>query len=578
MCGIIGYTGHKEVYPLLVAGLEKLEYRGYDSAGICTSYNNSLHLQKAKGRVQLLKTNILPGTCGIGHNRWATHGKPSDKNAHPFLSQNNQFSVVHNGIIENYLELKEELRQEGVQFTSDTDSEVMVHLIAKYYEEKSNFKDAILKTIERLHGAYAFCVIKNDSNEIIGGRNGSPLIVGIGKNENFLASDVSAIIEHARRVIYLDDFQIAAITPEKVEVYNFQGQPQKTEIKEVNWNVEQAQKQGYKHFMLKEVFEQPKVFMDCSKVDVSVPDNTKHIIIVACGTANYAGWIGKYVIEKLAKIPVTVEIASEFRYKEPVFSSEDVIIAISQSGETADTLAAVRLAQQQGAKTIGIINVVDSTIAREADSVIYTRAGPEIGVASTKAFIAQLVILYKIAFQLAGKEWKGEEIGQILEDVLQLNEQIRILAQKYYHYQNFLYIGRNRNYPLALEGALKLKEISYIHAEAYPAGELKHGPISLVSEEMPTFAICPQDGVYEKTLSNIQEIKARNGRVIVIATEGDEKISKIADDVIYVPEVEEIFYPFLIAIPLQLFAYHIADVKECDCDHPRSLAKSVTVE
>ncbi|MDO8656372.1 MAG: glutamine--fructose-6-phosphate transaminase (isomerizing), partial [Nanoarchaeota archaeon] len=499
-------------------------------------------------------------------------------NAHPFLSQNNQFSVVHNGIIENYLELKEELRQEGVQFTSDTDSEVMVHLIAKYYEVNFNFKDAVLKTIERLHGAYAFCAIKNDSNEIIGGRNGSPLIVGIGENENFLASDVSAIIEHTRRVIYLDDFQIAAITPEKTEVYDFQGQPQKKEIKEVNWNVEQAQKQGYKHFMLKEIFEQPKIFADCLNVEITLPTKPSHIIIVACGTANYAGWIGKYVIEKLAKIPVTVEIASEFRYKEPVFSATDLIIAISQSGETADTLAAVRLAKQHGAKTIGIINVMDSTIAREADSVIYTRAGPEIGVASTKAFLAQLVVLYKIAFQLAGKEWRGEEMGQILKDVLQLNEQIHILAQKYYHYQNFLYIGRNLNYPLALEGALKLKEISYIHAEAYPAGELKHGPISLVSEEMPTMAICPRDSVYEKTLSNIQEIKARNGRVIVIATEGDEKMSKIADDIIYVPKVDEIFYPFIIAIPLQLFAYHIADMKECDVDKPRNLAKSVTVE
>ena len=517
------------------------------------------------------------GHTAIGHTRWATTGKVNDNNAHPFMDKDNQFSIVHNGIIENYLELKEELRQDGVAFTSDTDSEVMVHLIAKYHQENHNFKEAVLKTIERLQGAYAFCAIKNDSQEIIGGRNGSPLVVGVGDNENFLASDVSAIIEHTRKVIYLNDFQIAAITPGRVQVYNFQGEPQSLEIKEVNWNLEQAQKQGYKHFMLKEIFEQPKVFEDCSQIEVHL-EKPSQIIIVACGTASYAGWIGKYVIEKLAKIPVTVEIASEFRYKEPVFSPKSLIIAISQSGETADTLAAVRLAQQQGAKTIGIINVMDSTIAREADSVIYTRAGPEIGVASTKAFLAQLVVLYKIAFQLAGKEWKGEEMGQILEDVLQLNEQIRILAQKYYHYQNFLYIGRNRNFPLALEGALKLKEISYIHAEAYPAGELKHGPISLVSEDVPTMAICPQDSVYEKTLSNIQEIKARNGKVIVIATQGDEKIKSMSDDIIYVPKVEEIFYPFLVAIPLQLFAYHIADMKECDVDKPRNLAKSVTVE
>ncbi len=366
-----------------------------------------------------------------------------------------------------------------------------------------------------------------------------------------------------------------------MELFDFHGQPHHLDMKEVNWNLEQAQKQGFKHFMLKEIFEQPKVFADCLKVEITlpaIPAKPAHIIIVACGTANYAGWIGKYVIEKLAKIPVTVEIASEFRYKEPVFSADSLVIAISQSGETADTLAAVRLAQQHGAKTLGIINVVDSTIAREADSVIYTRAGPEIGVASTKAFIAQLVILYKLTFHLAGKEWDAEEVISALTQVLELQEQIRNLAQKYFHYQNFLYIGRNLNYPLALEGALKLKEISYIHAEAYPAGELKHGPISLVSEEVPTLAICPQDSVYEKTLSNIQEIKARNGKVIAIATEGDEKMSTIADEVIYVPRVEEIFYPFVIAIPLQLLAYHIADVKECDCDHPRNLAKSCTVE
>ncbi len=576
MCGIIGYTGQKEAYPILLSGLEKLEYRGYDSAGICTANNKELLIFKKKGRVEILKSASLPGSVGIGHSRWSTHGAPSDKNAHPFTDAQNQFSMVHNGIIENYLELKEELRKEGISFTSDTDSEVMVHLIAKYY--KGDFKEAVLKTISRLQGAYAFCVIKNDSREIIGGRNGSPLVVGLGNDENFLASDVSALVEHTREVIYLNDFQVAQISPEKVELCDFQGREQEIKTKEINWNLEQAQKQGYKHFMLKEIFEQPQVFADCLKIELPPLAKPKQLIIVACGTANYAGWIGKYVIEKMAKIPVTVEIASEFRYKEPVFSAEDLIIAISQSGETADTLAAVRLAKQQGAKTVGIINVMDSTIAREADSVIYTRAGPEIGVASTKAFIAQLVVLYKLAFQLAGKEWKGEELSPVLEQALQLNESLRSLAQKYYQYQNFLYIGRNSNFPLAMEGALKLKEISYIHAEAYPAGELKHGPISLVSEEVPTLAICPQDSVYEKTISNIQEIKARNGKVIVIATEGDEKIKSVSDDVIYISKVEEIFYPFIISIPLQLFAYHIADGKECDVDKPRNLAKSCTVE
>ncbi len=575
MCGIIGYTGQKEAYPILVEGLERLEYRGYDSAGICTSHQSQLHLHKTLGRVHNLKTNVLPGKKGIAHTRWATHGKPSDRNAHPFTDAHNQFSLVHNGIIENYLELKEELRQEGITFTSDTDSEVMVHLIAQYYH--GNFKEAVLKTISRLQGAYAFCVIKHDSSEIIGGRNGSPLVVGVGQGENFLASDVSALIEHTRKVLYLNDFQIAIISPDDVEICNFQGKKQPLELKEINWNLEQAQKQGYKHFMLKEIFEQPTVFEDCSKIDVSIPI-PKQIIIVACGTASYAGWTGKYIIEKMAKVPVVVEIASEFRYKEPVFSQDDLIIAISQSGETADTLAAVRLAKQRGAKTIGIINVVDSTIAREADAVIYTRAGPEIGVASTKAFLAQVVVLYKIAFHLAKQEWKGEELIPAIQNVLQQQGLIRSLAQKYFNYQSFMYIGRNRNFPLALEGALKLKEISYIHAEAYPAGELKHGPISLVSEDVPTMAICPLDVVYEKTISNIQEIKARNGKVIAIATEGDEKISSIVDDVIYLPKVEEIYYPFLTAIPLQLFAYHIADMKECDIDKPRNLAKSVTVE
>ncbi len=578
MCGIIGYTGHKEAYPLLLAGLERLEYRGYDSAGICTAHDNTLLLCKQKGRVATLKSSTLPGQRGIGHTRWATTGQVKDNNAHPFTDGNGQFSLVHNGIIENYLELKEELRKEGVSFSSDTDSEVMVHLVARYYKGGGDFREAVLKTIQRLQGAYAFCVIKNDSSEIIGGRNGSPLVLGLGNNENFLASDVSAIIEHTKRVIYLEDFQIAHLTPEKAELFDFQGKAQKASPKEVNWNLEQAQKQGYKHFMLKEIFEQPAVFTDCLNIQLPPIGKPKHILIVACGTANYAGWVGKYVIESWAKVPVTVEIASEFRYKEPVFSPEDLVIAVSQSGETADTLAAVRLARRQGAKTLGIINVMDSTIAREADSVIYTRAGPEIGVASTKAFLAQLVVLYKLAFLLAGKAWRGEEMRFAMERVLQLNENIRSLAEKYYQYQHFLYIGRNKNYPLAMEGALKLKEISYIHAEAYPAGELKHGPISLVSEEVPTLAICPQDSVYEKTLNNIEEIKARKGKIIALATQGDGRIKRISDDVIYLPKVEESLYPFVTVIPLQLLAYHIADIRGCDIDKPRNLAKSVTVE
>ncbi len=592
MCGIIGYLGQKEANGILVAGLERLEYRGYDSAGICTTHNKVLHLHKKKGRVENVKGIALPGFCGIAHTRWSTHGSPSDKNAHPFLDNSQQFAIVHNGIIENHLELKEELRKEGVQFSSDTDSEVIVHLVAKYYnedhngnhghlQEKSNLQEAVRKTVQRLIGAYAFCVLKNDRAEIVGARNGSPLVVGLNETENFLASDVSALIEHTRKVVYLDDFRIVSITEKGPQLTDFHGNICPPLIKEVNWSIEQAQKQGYKHFMLKEIFEQPQVVEDSWRGEINVTENWKQfsrIIIAACGTAHYAGLVGKYLIEKIARIPVTVEIASEFRYKEPLFGPGDLVVAISQSGETADTLAAIRLAKQQGAGTLGIINVVDSTIAREVDEVIYTRAGPEIGVASTKAFTAQLVTLYKIAYALANLPDPEGNLKEKLEEALALNTQIKALAQKYFSYQNFLYIGRNINYPLALEGALKLKEISYIHAEAYPAGELKHGPLALVSEDTPTLAICPQDSVYEKTFNNIEEVKARNGKVIVIATAGDEKIRQVSDEVIYIPKVEEVFYPLLTIIPLQLFAYYIADVKECDIDRPRNLAKSVTVE
>lgn len=575
MCGIIGYIGEKEAYPILLAGLEKMEYRGYDSAGICTSDKTTLYLHKKVGRVENLKSTILPGKQGIAHSRWATHGNVSDRNAHPFTTQNS-FTVAHNGIIENYLEIKEQLRKDAIQFTSDTDSEVILHLITKHYQ--SDLLEAVLNTIHHLHGAYAFVVMKHDSPEIVGARNGCPLIMGIGKNETFLASDVSAVMAHTKDIVYLQDYQIAHISNNSYNIYNFQGQPQVFQIKTIEWNLEQAQKQGYKHFMLKEIMEQPKTISETLNVPINLKHKPTGIIIVACGTASYAGLVGKYLIEKIARIPVLHETASEFRYKQPIIKKDDLIIAISQSGETADTLAAVRLAKQHKAQTLGIINVMDSTIAREVDHVIYTRSGPEIGVASTKAFTSQLILLYKIAYHLAGKTWNNSTIISAINKTLERNREIQQLAQKYFQYQNFLYIGRNLNFPLALEGALKLKEISYIHAEAYPAGELKHGPIALVSEEMPTLAICPQDEVYEKTFSNIQEIKARNGKVIALATEGDQKISQIADDVIFLPKGDSNLYPLITAIPLQLFAYHIADIKECDIDKPRNLAKSVTVE
>ncbi len=579
MCGIIGYVGKKNSIEILTEGLKKLEYRGYDSWGIGIQTNDNILITKKIGKISninIATTGLPISKIGIGHTRWATTGRVADRNAHPFTDQSNQFAVVHNGIIENYLELKEELRNEGITFSSDTDSEVIVHLIAKNYSD--NLKDAVLKTIKRLQGAYAFCVIKNDHEEIIGARNGSPLVVGVGKNENFLASDVSAVIEHTKEVIYLNDFQIARIDSENIQVCNFNGEEEPLDIKEVNWNLEKAQKGGYKHFMLKEIFEQPEVIRETAKVQINVKKDFSRIIMVGCGTASYAGLVGKYIIEEMAKIPVNYEIASEFRYKEPLLGKDDLVIAISQSGETADTLAAIRLAKQKGARTLGIINVIDSTIAREVDQTIYTRAGPEIGVASTKAFMSQLVIMYKLAFFLAGRENDFTGIVNKINLALSKNEEIKTLAQKYCLYQNFLYIGRNRNYPLALEGALKLKEISYIHAEAYPAGELKHGPIALVSEDLPTIAISPKDSVYAKTLSNIEEIKARDGKVIAIATEGDQDIKSICEDVIYIPEAEEIYYPLLSVIPLQLFAYHVADMKECDIDKPRNLAKSVTVE
>ena len=578
MCGIIGYIGNREANPILVSGLEKLEYRGYDSAGIVVEHNHELNVYKTKGRVSNLHQVTLPGTKGIGHTRWSTHGAPSDKNAHPFLDWKKQFAIVHNGIIENHLELKEELRKKGIKFSSETDSEVIAHLLSLHYQ--GDFLEAVRQTIQKLQGAYAFCVIKQDTREMIGARNGSPLVVGLGKGEQFLASDVSALIEHTKDVIYLNDFEIAHITPEKVTVFDFQGELCEQKISRINWDVEQAQKGGYKHFMLKEIVEQPQVIEDSLSIKFTM-EKPERIIILACGTAHYAGFLGKYLIEKIARIPVVNAIASEFRYSDPLVDEKDLVIAISQSGETADTLAAMRLAKKKGALTLGLINVVDSTIAREVQNIVYTRAGPEIGVASTKAFMSQLITLYVLAHHLAGKPFAHQQISQKIRGLLEGDAamgEIRELARKYYQFHDFLYIGRNTNFPLALEGALKLKEISYIHAEAYPAGELKHGPIALVSEETPTLVICPQDEVYDKTLSNIEEIKARNGKVIAIATEGDEKVRKICDDVIFVPKVDALLYPIICTIPLQLFAYHIADLRECDIDKPRNLAKSVTVE
>ena len=576
MCGIFGYIGEKESYPLLIRGLERLEYRGYDSAGVCTINNQQLFLNKIKGRVENIKQFSSEGNIGISHTRWATHGQPSDKNAHPFVDQNNQFSLVHNGIIENYLELKEELRKEGIIFTSDTDSEVIVHLIAKNYQ--GNLKEAVIKAISKLQGAFALCVIKNDQAEIVGARNGSPLIIGLGENENFLASDVSPIVEHTKRVIYVEDFEVVRITRSSVEITDFHGNDIVLNPSLVHWDIEQAQKQGFKHFMLKELNEQDVVVEEQLKVDFSIKNKPKNIHLIACGGAGFAGVLGEYILESIARIPTRFYHGSEFRYRNPLLNKEDLVIVISQSGETADTLAALRIAKENGVKTLAIINVVGSTIAREADEVVYTRAGPEISVASTKAFLAQIISMYQLAFHLVGSRFTFPEYKQVIQYLLSFDEQIKDLAKKYFLYSNFIYIGRNRNFAIAQEGALKLKEIAYIHAEAYHAGELKHGPLALVCEDMPTFAICPDDEFYSKTFSNIEEIKARNGKVICLATEGDEKIKKVSDDVIYIPKVDPLLYPLLETVPIHLFAYHIADMRECDIDKPRNLAKSVTVE
>jgi len=580
MCGIGGYAGKQEAAAILLKSIKNLEYRGYDSVGMVLISDGALKSKKGAGKVTEVDTELkfssLPGNIGIAHTRWATHGEPSDKNSHPHFSPSGKIAIVHNGIIENYLELKEMLKENI--FVSDTDSEVIAHLLEQNYS--GNLKDALLKTMKMLTGTYAICAVCPDSGEIALARNGSPLVIGVGVGENFIGSDISAFVEHTKNVIYLGDLQVAVVKESSVDIFDSEGNPVSPQIKKIDWDVECAQKQGFKHFMLKEIFEQPQVVRNSisAPLDFALESAPRKIFIVACGTAGYAGLTGKYIIEKHARIPVEVVYASEFRYSDPVIGPEDLFIAISQSGETADTLAALRLAKEKGAKTLGLINVRESTIARESDSVIYTSAGPEIGVASTKAFISQLIILYKLAGKFSGKEISLSEIPKKIEKILSQSEQIRDVAQKYFKVYNFLYVGRNFNFPIALEGALKLKEISYIHAEGYASGEMKHGPIALVCDEVPTVAIAPKDSVYPKTISNMQEIRARNGKVIAIATEGDENISKHATDVLYIPETKDELYPLLSVIPLQLFAYHVADLRECDVDKPRNLAKSVTVE
>jgi glucosamine--fructose-6-phosphate aminotransferase (isomerizing) len=614
MCGIVGYLGHKEAYPILIKGLKRLEYRGYDSAGVALRNDNgNLNVYKAKGKVSDLENYCadkdITGHVGIAHTRWATHGEPSSKNAHPHYSESKNLAIIHNGIIENYAEIKKNLMEKGVTFRSDTDTEVLVQLV-EYIQNKKNLDllTAVQVALYQVIGAYAIAILdKNDPHQIIAARKQSPLVVGIGEDEFFLGSDASPIIEYTDKVVYLDDENIAIIRlGEELKVVSILNEEQQLEIKKVDIDLGQIEKGGYPHFMLKEIFEQPECLRNCMRGRVNVEAdhvtlsalidyrqqllNAKRIIIVACGTSWHAGLIGKQIFETLCRIPVEVEYASEFRYRNPVVTEDDVVIAISQSGETADTLAAVQLAKEKGAFIYGVCNAIGSSIPRATDTGTYIHVGPEIGVASTKAFTGQVTVLTMIALALA--DAKGtvnreeylaivkqlSEIPEKIKEVLALNEQVADLARTFTYARNFLYLGRGFSYPVALEGALKLKEISYIHAEGYPAAEMKHGPIALIDSDMPVVVIATHNAMYEKVLSNIQEIKARQGRVIALVTKGDSTISKIADRIIELPDCMECLEPLVATIPLQLLAYHIAVCKGKDVDQPRNLAKSVTVE
>ena len=614
MCGIVGYIGKRSAYPILIKGLHRLEYRGYDSAGVALINNKGqLNVYKAKGKVAELETfaaeKDTSGTIGIAHTRWATHGEPNTVNAHPHYSESERLAIIHNGIIENYAVLKAGLMKEGYTFKSDTDTEVLVQLIEYTQLNKhADLKTAVQLALQQVIGAYAIAVLdKENPDTLIAARKGSPLVVGIGEDEYFLASDATPIVEYTDKVIYVEDEEIVALTKGKdVDITTITNVQKTPEIKRLELSISQLEKGGYPHFMLKEIFEQPRTLTDSMRGRVNVlQDNialsgfidnkerflyAKRIIITACGTSWHAGLIAMYAIEEFAQIPVEVEYSSEFRYRKPVINKDDVVIAISQSGETADTLAAIQLAKQKGAFIFSICNVVGASIPRISDSGCYTHVGPEIGVASTKAFTAQVTALTMLALCI-GRE-KGtmsekqylqivRELGQIptkIGRVLEQEKRIADFAKTFTYAQNFIYLGRGYNYPVALEGALKLKEISYIHAEGYPAAEMKHGPIALISQEMPVVVVAPHCGTYEKVVSNIQEIKARKGRVIAVVTEGDKQVSRIADFCIEIPATEECLTPLLTVIPLQLLAYHIAVVKECDVDQPRNLAKSVTVE
>jgi len=613
MCGIVGYVGDKQAYPIIIKGLRRLEYRGYDSAGVAIGNESGVLHLKQKGKVADLEAYVADkdssGSIGIGHTRWATHGVPNQLNAHPHISGDGKLSIIHNGIIENYASIKKALEEKGHVFKSDTDTEVLIHLIEEIKNhEKVNLFEAVRIALAKVIGAYAIVVMEEGvNNEFIAARKGSPLVIGVGRNEYYIASDATPIIEYTNEVVYLEDGEIARVNSgEKLEIKTIENESKTPYIHELELSLDTIEKDGFPHFMLKEIYEQPKSILDTmrGRIDPETKEvklggisdyeqklmNADRIIIVACGTSWHAGLIGEYLLEDLARIPVEVEYASEFRYRNPIIRETDVVLAISQSGETADTLAALELAKQKGATVLGICNVVGSSIPRLTDGGIYTHAGPEIGVASTKAFTTQVVVLTLMALRIAKQ--KGtlsnanyqqlitqlELIPEKVERVLQANDQIEKIAKQFKDASNFLYLGRGYNFPVALEGALKLKEISYIHAEGYPAAEMKHGPIALIDDEMPIVVIATKKGNYEKVLSNIQEVKARGGRLIAVVTEGDKTVKELADYCIEIPNCFEELTPLLSNIPLQLLSYHIALMRGCNVDMPRNLAKSVTVE
>ncbi|MCG2791050.1 MAG: glutamine--fructose-6-phosphate transaminase (isomerizing) [Actinomycetia bacterium] len=608
MCGIIGYIGNKNATPIIMEGLKKLEYRGYDSAGIAVVNGNTLYIEKCKGRIsdldRLLMKRDISGTVGLGHTRWATHGKPSKVNAHPHTDSLKKIIVVHNGIIENFNDLKGDLEKEGFKFESETDTEVAAHLISKFYD--GNLKEAVKKALRKIKGSYALGVLSlEEPDKIVVARRDSPLAIGLGEDENFIASDVSAVLSHTKKVIYLEDNQIAVVNKDDVKIFDVVGKEVHKKIDIISYDIDEVQKSGFEHFMLKEIYEQPNVLLKIISRYVTSSGNIKfeglniknealkkieNLVIVACGTAYHAGLVGKYIIESFVRIPVWVDFGSEFRYRKPIIKEKTLVIAISQSGETADTLAAVREAKKNKVKVVSICNVLGSSLTKETDSVIYTQAGPEISVASTKAYTAQLMVLYLLGLYLAdlkntlSKNYIRKALACLRhvplkqKEILQASRSIKAIAKKHLHFGAFLYLGRNINYPTVLEGALKLKEISYIPAEGYAAGEMKHGPLALIDEYRAVVCVANDSLILDKMMSNIQEILARRGKTIVVATIGNKQIKDYVKEVIFIPKIEDIFSPLLTIIPLQLLAYYIAALKGHDIDKPRNLAKSVTVE